>query len=47
MFKISFEFDEASKEVSNIKVTEIEKRVDNTKYEYEVLVEQNKIKLLP
>lgn len=47
MFKISFEFDEASKEVSNIKVTEIEKRVDNTKYEYEVLVEQNKLRLLP
>ena len=47
MFKISFEFDEASKEVSNIKVTEIEKRVNNTECEYEVLVEQNKLRLLP
>ena len=47
MFKISFEFDETSKQVSNIKVTEIEKPVDNTVYDYELIIEENKLRLLP
>lgn len=47
MFKISFEFNETSKQVSNIKVTEIQTPKDNGNYSYEVEVEDNKLKLYP
>ena len=47
MFKISFEFNETSKQVSNIKVTEIQTPKDNGNYSYEIEVEDNKLKLYP
>ena len=47
MFKISFEFNETSKQVSNIKVTEIQAPTDIGDYSYELKVEDNKLQLYP
>lgn len=47
MFKISFEFDETNKQVSNVRVTEIEKPKNETKYPYDVSLDVNKLRLTP
>lgn len=47
MFKISFDFNEVSKQISNIKIIEVQQKTTDTNYTYEVEVEENKLKLYP
>ena len=47
MFKISFDFNETSKQVSNIKVTEVESPKSTGDYAYEIKVEDNKLQIYP
>lgn len=47
MFKISFDFNETSKQISNVKIKEVSTPEDTGIYTYELEVEDNKLKLYP